>query len=173
MAFVFPLHATVAFTVLRNVDLSKNSAGQLVYDNVSNAPNFTGTFTLSYAFHKPGVNIDLTGLVNSPMYLNTVIDDYRPELSPWYCIMNIQVTKKFKCGVDIYGGANNLLNFVPHNILLNANDPFNRTLNNLDANPHNYTFNTSYIYAPNQGIKGFLGMRWHLDNLGKKKKEGV
>ena len=73
--------------------------------------------------------------------------------------------------MDIYGGANNLLNFIPQNVLLNANDPFNRTLNNLDTNPHNYTFNTSYIYAPNQGIKGFLGMRWHLDNLGKKKKE--
>ena len=173
MAFAFPLHATVAFTVLRNVDLSKNNSGQLVYNNVPNSPNFTSTFTLSYVFRRAGVNIDLTGLINSPVYLNTVIDDYRPELSPWYCIMNIQVTKKFKCGIDIYGGANNLLNFVPHNVLLNANDPFNRTLNNLDANPHNYTFNTSYIYAPNQGIKGFLGMRWHLDNLGKRKKEGV
>jgi outer membrane receptor for ferrienterochelin and colicins len=171
MAFAFPLRATVAFTLLRNVQLSKNGNNQLVYDNVANAPNFTSTFTLSYAFRKAAVTIDLTGLINSPMYLNTVIDDYRPQQSPWYCIMNIQVTKKFKCGVDIYAGANNLLNFTPHNVLLNANDPFNRTLNNLDANPHNYTFNTSYIYAPNQGIKGFLGFRWHLDNLGKKKKE--
>jgi outer membrane receptor for ferrienterochelin and colicins len=169
MAFRFPLRATVAFTLLRNVDLSKNDQGQTVYDNVTNAPAFTGTYTLSYTLAKPDMTIDWTGLINSPMYLNVEVDDYRSPTSPWYCLMNLQVTKRFKCGVDIYGGANNLLNFRPQNVIMRANDPFNKNQSDLNTNPHNYTFDSSYIYAPNQGIKGFLGIRWHLNNLGKKR----
>ena len=174
MAFNFPLRATVAFTLLRNVDLAKNSAGQIVYDQVPNAPKFTSTYTLSYTFEKPGIVIDWTGLINSPMLLNIENDDYRSATSPWYCLMNLQVTKKLKGGIDIYAGANNLLNFRPQNVLINANDPFNRTLNNQTVNPHNYTFDASYIYAPNEGIRGFVGVRWHLNDLVKKKKaEGI
>jgi outer membrane receptor for ferrienterochelin and colicins len=76
--------------------------------------------------------------------------------------------------VDIYAGANNLLNFRPHDVILRGNDPYNRYVTDLDNNPHNYRFDTGYIYAPNQGIKGFLGVRWHLEGLGKKKKtEGM
>jgi outer membrane receptor for ferrienterochelin and colicins len=174
MAFNFPLRATVAFTLLRNVDLAKNSSGQIIYDEVPNAPKFTSTYTVSYTFEKPGIVIDWTGLINSPMLLNTENDDYRSPTSPWYCLMNLQVTKKLKGGFDIYAGANNLLNFRPQNVLINANDPFNRTLNNQTVNPHNYTFDASYIYAPNEGIRGFVGVRWHLNDLGKKKKaEGI
>jgi outer membrane receptor for ferrienterochelin and colicins len=169
MAFRFPLRATIAVTIMRNVDLSKNGS-QLVYDNVTNAPNFTGTYTVSYTFDKAAVVIDWTGLINSPMYLNTQVDDYRPQESPWYCLMNLQITKKLKVGIDIYAGANNLLNFRPQNVILRPNDPFNKYVTDLDNNPHNYRFDTSYIYAPNQGIKGFIGIRWHIDNLGKKKK---
>jgi outer membrane receptor for ferrienterochelin and colicins len=170
MNFNFPLRATVAFTLLRNVDLSKNAAGQIVYDQVVNAPKFTSTYTVSYTFEKPAVTLDWTGLINSPMLLNTENDDYRSLTSPWYCLMNIQVTKKFKDGIEIYGGINNLLNFRPQNVLIGANDPFNKNVSDLNTNPHNYTFDSSYIYAPNEGIRGFIGLRWHINNLGKKKK---
>jgi outer membrane receptor for ferrienterochelin and colicins len=170
MNFNFPLRATVAFTLLRNVDLSKNAAGQIVYDQVVNAPKFTSTYTVSYTFEKPAVTLDWTGLINSPMLLNTENDDYRSLTSPWYCLMNIQVTKKFKDGIEIYGGINNLLNFRPQNVLIGANDPFNKNVSDLNTNPHNYTFDSSYIYAPNEGILGFIGLRWHINNLGKKKK---
>jgi outer membrane receptor for ferrienterochelin and colicins len=174
MAFLFPLRATVGFTLLRNEDLNKNDQGKLVYNNVVNSPIFNGTYTLTYTFRKAAVSIDWTGQINSPMYLNTQVDDYRSQTSPWYCLMNIQITKKFKCGVDIYAGANNLLNFRPHDVILRGNDPYNRYVTDLDNNPHNYRFDTGYIYAPNQGIKGFLGVRWHLEGLGKKKKtEGM
>jgi outer membrane receptor for ferrienterochelin and colicins len=171
MAFIFPLRATIGITLMRNVDLSHNDAGQLVYNDVTNSPKFTGTYSISYTFRKAALTIDWTGQVNSPMMLNTQVDDYRSTTSPWYCLMNIQISKKFKCGVDIYAGANNLLNFRPQNVLLRPNDPFNKNVTDLDTNPHNYRFDTSYIYAPNQGIKAFLGIRWHLDNLGKKKEK--
>jgi outer membrane receptor for ferrienterochelin and colicins len=170
MAFVFPLRINLGFTLMRNVDLSKNNQGQTVYDVVTNAPKFTGTYAVSYTFRKPDITIDWTGLVNSPMYLNTQVDDYRPQESPWYCLMNLQVTKKFKIGIDIYAGANNLLNFRPKYVILRPNDPFNKYVTDLDNNPHNYRFDTSYIYAPNQGTKGFIGIRWNLNNLGTKTK---
>jgi len=30
------------------------------------------------------------------------------------------------------------------------------------ADPNGYTFDTSYMYAPLQGVRGFLGLRWVL-----------
>ena len=170
MAFTFPLRATIGMTLLRNEDLNRNATGQWVYDNVINSPMFNAVYTVSYTFRKPDLTIDWTGQINSPMYLQTQVDDYRSSTSPWYCLMNIQFTKRFKVGVDIYAGANNLLNFRPHDVILRPNDPFNKYVTDLDNNPHNYRFDTGYIYAPNQGIKGFIGVRWHLNNLGKKKK---
>ncbi len=160
--FTFPLRALVGFTVMRNQNFSKDDQGQTVYEDAINAPIFTANYALSYNFSKIGLSIDWTGLINSPMRLNRVLADYRPASSPWYCIMNLQVTKKFKFGLDIFAGANNLLNFMPRNVLLRPNDPFNRQLNDLDNNPHNYHFDASYIYAPNQGIKGFIGLRYTL-----------
>lgn len=170
MAFIFPLRATVAFTLLRNIDFMKNGSGQLVYTDVVNAPVFNATYVLSYSFRKPEITIDWSGQINSPVFLNIQIDDYRAEKSPWYCLINLQVTKKFKAGVEVYAGANNLLNFLPRNVILRPNDPFNKYVTDLNNNPHNYRFDTSYIYAPNQGIKGFIGLRWHINNLGKKRK---
>jgi len=42
-------------------------------------------------------------------------------------------------------------NFIPQNPLFNPAQPFSDT------------FDTAYGFAPIQGIRGFLGLRWHLD----------
>lgn len=60
------------------------------------------------------------------MYLPVVPGDFREEQSPWYCIMNVQVTKSFAAGLEVYAGAKNLLGFIPSNPLLHPDDPFNR-----------------------------------------------
>ena len=39
-------------------------------------------------------------------------------------------------------------------------DPFDKRINK--NNPHNYTFDTSSNYAPTQGIRGYMGIRWTL-----------
>ena len=163
MNFNFPLRAYVGLTALVNRNFQKNDNGQLVYNNVTNAPALTANYLLTYSFEKPGISIDWSGLINSPMYLNVAQNDFRPATSPWYCLMNLQVTKKFKVGLDIYAGGSNLLNFRPQNVILRPNDPFNKYATDLDNNPHNYRFDTSYIYAPNQGAKGYVGIRWHID----------
>lgn len=122
------------------------------------APIVSGTYSISYAIDRIGLTIDLTGKLNGPMYLPVVPNDYRPEKSPWYTIMNVQLTKTFTNGFELYTGLKNVLNFVPNDPLLRPFDPFDKnvTVNN----PNGYTFDTSYNYAPIQGIKAFGGVRY-------------
>jgi outer membrane receptor for ferrienterochelin and colicins len=94
------------------------------------------------------------------MLLATVDNDYRPAQSPWFSLENIQVTKKFKCGIEIFGGVKNFLNFKEQNPILRPFDPFNRSVN--VNNPNGYTFDTTYGYAPLEGAKGFIGFRYTL-----------
>ena len=54
----------------------------------------------------------------------------------------------------------NILNFLPKNPLMRPFDPFDKTIG--VNNPFGYTFDTSYNYAPLQGIRGFLGFRFTL-----------
>ena len=142
---------------------------QIERDNADNqvkipqlfAPRVSGTYSVSYTFDKPGITLDLTGRLNGPMYLPVVPDDYRPEQSPWFTIANLQVTKIFSSTFEIYGGLKNILNFIPKDPLLRPFDPFDKniTINN----PAGYTFDTTYNYAPIQGIRGFFGVRYTLN----------
>jgi outer membrane receptor for ferrienterochelin and colicins len=127
------------------------------------APKFSGNFSLSYNFKKAGIVADWTGKVNSPMYLPVVPNDFRSETSPWHCIMNLQLSKRFPHNLEIYGGAKNLLNFIPRHPILRPSDPFDKQANDPLNNPHGYTFDPSYNYAPIQGLKGFLGFRWTVN----------
>lgn len=124
------------------------------------APKFSGTFNVSYAFAQPRLSIDLTGKVNGPMHLPVVPNDFRPELSPLFGLVNIQLTKAIGENWEVYGGVKNLLNFIPADPLLRPFDPFDKNIN--VNNPNGYTFDTSYNYAPLQGIRGFLGLRYSM-----------
>jgi outer membrane receptor for ferrienterochelin and colicins len=94
------------------------------------------------------------------MLLATVDNDYRPTHSPWFSIENIQMTKKFKNGIEIFGGVKNFLNFIEKDPILRAFDPFNRNVN--VNNPNGYRFDTTYGYSPLEGVKGFIGIRYTL-----------
>lgn len=124
------------------------------------APAWSGTFSLSYQSIQNGWSADLTGRVNGPMHLPIVPDDFRPESSPVYALVNLQVSKTINNRWEIYGGVKNLLNFVPANPLLRPFDPFDKSI--AIDNPFGYTFDTAYNYAPMQGAKGFLGVRYTL-----------
>jgi outer membrane receptor for ferrienterochelin and colicins len=135
------------------------------------APAFSGTFTVSYHWPKPRLDIDFTGRVNGPMHLPVVPNDYRQATSPLYSILNILITKKIASGVELYVGIKNLLNFIPANPLLHADDPFNKAggkyfdengTNRPGSNPYNYTFDPSYNYAAVQGTKFYTGIRWQF-----------
>ncbi|MDR1543757.1 MAG: TonB-dependent receptor [Prevotellaceae bacterium] len=66
-----------------------------------------------------------------------------------YIIMNAQVTKNFKKW-GIYLGAENFLNFVQKNPIIDVENPFS---NNFDA---------TMIWGPAHGRKIYVGFRWSL-----------
>jgi len=125
------------------------------------APKWSGNYLISYTFPKK-VAIDFTGNYNGPMRLPIQQKDFRPEYSPWFTLANIQISKKFNNGLEIYGGAKNIFNFVPEYSLIRAFDPFDKTANDPVTNPNGYTFDTEYNFAPIQGTRGFVGIRYNL-----------
>lgn len=125
------------------------------------APTWSGTFSTSYDLPK-GTTLDLTGQWYGPMRLPTLPNDFRPDHSPWYALLNVQVRHKLGERFEVYGGLKNLLDFVPDDPLMRPFDPFDRTADDPVSNPHGYTFDTTYMYAPLQGRRAYLGLRWTL-----------
>lgn len=134
---------------------------------------FSGVWSIGYSFWKSGLKLDYTGNLIGPMRLPLLgeLDD-RPEYSDWYSLQNIQLSYPFSDKWEIYGGVKNLLNFTPPaNSIARAFDPFDRDVvfDNQGQvvptpnNPRALTFDPSYVYAPNQGIRGFLGIRYTLN----------
>ncbi len=133
---------------------------------------FTGVWSIGYTFRKADLTIDYTGNLYGPMRLPLLSDlDNRAGYSPWFSIQNIQATKRFKKGWEIYGGIKNLLNYTPPaNSIARAHDPFDKEVQ-FDAqgqvlptpnNPNALTFDPNYVFASNQGIRGFVGVRYVL-----------
>jgi outer membrane receptor for ferrienterochelin and colicins len=140
--------------------VEKDSSDQYIKFPQLHAPKFSGTYSITYKFNKLKLSIDYTGRVMGPMLLPVVENDFRPSKSPWFSLQNIQVTKYLSKGVEIYGGVKNLFNFIPKDPLLRPFDPFDKNIG--INNPNGYAFDTTYNYAPIQGIRGFLGVRWNL-----------
>jgi outer membrane receptor for ferrienterochelin and colicins len=137
---------------------------------------FTGTWALTYQFWDHKLALDYTGNIYGPMRLPLLgeLDPRAPE-SPVWSIQNIQLTYRGKKNVEIYAGVKNLLNWTPWKnqdfpLIARAFDPFDRGVdfdNNgnvlaTETNPNALTFDPSYVYGPNQGIRGFVGVRYML-----------
>lgn len=152
----------VGFTLMDVYQVQKDSLNRNVKKEQVHTPPFTGNVLLGYTIPKLKLSIDFSGIINSPMLLPVLPNDYRPSHSPWFYLLNVQLTKKLPYGFELYGGVKNLLNFVPQNPLMRPNDPFDKNVNDPVANPYGYTFDAGYNYAPVQGIKGFLGVRYSL-----------
>ena len=160
MTFNSPLRISAGITWSDVYQLDNNGMGREKTQQL-HAPKWSGNYLISYTLPKNFV-IDLTGVFTGPMRLPVQPKDYRPEYSPWFTIGNIQLTKKFDNGLEIYGGIKNLLNFVPKYALIRAFDPFDKTAADPVSNPNGYTFDTEYNYAPLQGIRAFAGLRYNL-----------
>lgn len=138
--------------------------------------NFTGTWAISYKIRGTDLSLDYTGNVYSPMRLPLLGElDPRNRTSPWWSIQNIQVTYDGLKKWEIYAGVKNLLNWTPNRgnpfLIARSHDPFDRNVVfdsagqaiSTQENPYALTFDPSYVYAPNQGIRGFLGLRFKID----------
>lgn len=157
-----PLKLNAGITYMDVYLNEDDGTGKLVKKQQLHAPKWSGNFLLSYTFIKPLITIDLTGKWNGPMRLPVLPNDYRPEYSPTYCIANIQVSKKMKKGLEVYGGVKNFFNFIPADPIMRPQDPFDKYVDDPVSNPNGYTFDPSYNYASLQGIRGFVGIRYNL-----------
>ncbi|MEW2920860.1 TonB-dependent receptor [Muricauda sp. ANG21] len=137
--------------------------------------SITATWGLTYSFRPIDLTIDYTGNLYGPMRLPLLGElDPRREYSPTWSIQNIQFTYKGLDNFEVYGGIKNLLDWTPNRgnpfIIARANDPFDREVtfdNNGNAvatpnNPYALTFDPAYVYGPNQGIRGFFGLRYTI-----------
>lgn len=137
--------------------------------------HFNGNWSISTDLTRIHLTIDYTGNLYSPMQLPLPGDlDPRPRYSPWWSIQNIQFTWKGLASFEFYAGVKNLLNWTPSKhapfLIARSNDPFDKQVSYASDgsviatadNPYALTFDPSYVYAPNQGIRGFLGIRYTL-----------
>lgn len=138
--------------------------------------SYSGTWGISYGIKPINLTIDYTGNLYGPMRLPVLGElDPRSEYSPVWSIQNIQFTYKGLQNFEIYTGVKNLLDWTPNRgnpfIIARTNDPFDKEVV-FDAsgdatvtpnNPYGLTFDPAYVYGPNQGIRGFLGVRYRLD----------
>lgn len=179
---------SVSQGISANLDIAFPSGFKIMagatWQDVSNTENgmthqqiltesITATWGLTYSFRPLNLTIDYTGNLYGPMRLPLLGElDPRREYSPTWSIQNIQFTYKGLSNFEIYGGIKNLLDWTPNRgnpfIIARANDPFDREVtfdNNGNAvatsnNPYALTFDPAYVYGPNQGIRGFFGLRY-------------
>jgi len=165
----FPLGLTMNIgATLMDVSINENNIKkrQLLTES------FSGVWSISYNLKKSRIKIDYTGNLYGPMKLPLLSElDPRRGESPWFSIQNIQITKKIGTSWEMYGGIKNILNFTPaNNSIARSFDPFDSGVDfnsNGEAiattsNPYALTFDPSYVYASNQGIRGFLGLRYTI-----------
>ena len=116
---------------------------------------YKGLLTLSYApdtwqfdlitqFNGDSRIPDLSGNATA------VADGQAVDRSPFYVIMNAQVTKKLGEHWEIYAGGENLTNYKQSHPLVAASDPFG---NDFDA---------AMVWGPLSGIRGYLGVRFQV-----------
>jgi outer membrane receptor for ferrienterochelin and colicins len=166
----FGLKAILGASILE----SKNTK-----DGVTSTPilteKYSANWAITYEILEWNVSFDYTGNLYGPMRLPLLSDlDPRKAISPIWSIQNIQATYKWNNKFEIYGGIKNLLNWTPNKkntfLIARPNDPFDENVQfdgngNVIATPENpyaLTFDPAYVYAPNQGIRGFLGLRFYL-----------
>ncbi len=132
--------------------------------------NFQGTWKIEKKFNKSQYKIDLNGNIIGKMRLPRLGPlDPRKEYSPIFSIINLQIAKSIKNNYELYGGVKNILNFTPSKFsIARSFDPFDKNVifdNEGNAtqtieNPYALTFDPSYVYASNQGVRYFFGIRW-------------
>lgn len=138
--------------------------------------SYSATWGLSYRIRAWDLGIDYTGNLYGPMKLPLAGDlDPRDPESPVWSIQNIQLTYDGLKQFELYGGVKNLLNYTPDQgnpfLIARADDPFDKGVDYdpqgnvlvTPDNPYALTFDPSYMFAPNQGIRAFFGVRYLLD----------
>ncbi|MCQ2284336.1 MAG: TonB-dependent receptor [Bacteroidales bacterium] len=129
----------------------KYQSNGLMREKVLMSPH-KGLFNVNYSTRYDKWKFNVTLQVNGPQRLPDMAGNTAanlPAYSPTYCMLNAQITKKFRHW-EVYVGGENLLNYKQANPIIAANDPFG---DNFDA---------TVVYAPITGIMGYVGFRYVL-----------
>jgi len=167
LAFEYGLKILAAATWM-DVSFSENGKNQ----RQLLTERFSGVWSIGYKFNTLGLTIDYTGNIYGPMLLPILGNlDNRASQSPVWSLQNIQLTKIIRKNFEVFGGIKNLLNFTPPaNSIARSFDPFDKKVE-FDPNgqvvptannPNALTFDPTYVFAPNQGLRGFLGFRYSI-----------
>jgi outer membrane receptor for ferrienterochelin and colicins len=165
------------------VKVEKNAQGKNEKQHPMLTEKWSGTWSVSYTFPAIGFSIDYTGNIYGPMRLPLLSPtDPRSEYSPVWSIQNIQFTKHNGRGLEFFAGIKNLLNWTPAKkapfLIARSQDPFDKNISynpdgsvkvvndpsaGLAHNPYGLSFDPAYVYAPNQGLRVFVGVRMMIN----------
>lgn len=161
----------MAGITLQDVSLNENGikTQQILTEKI------TGTWSVSYKIKPWNLAVDYTGNFYGPMRLPLLgpLDPRRPY-SPTWSLQNIQFTFSGWKQIEIYGGIKNLLNWTPNRgnpfLIARTHDPFDKQvqynasgqIKATAENPYALSFDPTYVYAPNQGRRIFIGVRVSL-----------
>ena len=111
---------------------------------------YKALINLQYATNMRKWTFDFTAQLNGPARIPTQSGDLKDStLSPIYPMLFAQVSRRIKKW-EIYVGCENILNYKQHSPIIMADDPYNPA------------FNSSLIWGPLKGTKGYIGVRWNL-----------
>jgi outer membrane receptor for ferrienterochelin and colicins len=154
--FVFPLTIRIGGMYNESFLWEENVLSWVIH-----TPRWSGVFQAAWCFSKSWT-LDFTGEWRGPMRLPVFPKDFRPEYSPWFCIANMQVSKKWSHRWEARFGVQNLFDFTPLHPIMRPFDPFDLTVNDTANNPNGYTFDPSYTFASMQGRRWFIGLNYTL-----------
>lgn len=143
------LHKRVSFTLSHRYVLNQQIlAGQKLLQPLYSPHRFLFSASLK---NRKLWTLDLLCQVNSPKRIpNGSEDSQNRELnnfSPWYTILNAQLSKRIKHSLEFYSGVENILNVRQHNLVRNASavtSPF---------------FDATAVWGPTYGRTVYLGLR--------------
>lgn len=163
--FSFPLSTNAGFN-LQSVTASEFTIkGKETRRMVEFAPRWSGIFNANYNWRKIGLTLAYSMNITGPMALPEVYDldqsgdlkSYsRPQESAPFSIHNLQVSKQLTNNFSMYGGVQNIFDYLQEaSPLVGYNDPNSAT-------GFSSYFDTSYAYSPIHGREIYLGVKWNL-----------
>ena len=160
----------IAFTLNFNHQIAKYYESNTI-SNIEHSPNWTVSLNFKLPFKNRwslNTSSNFTGEMQLPvvfdMNSNGELSKFpRPVRSNPFSIHNINIIGELNNNHEIYFGLLNVLNFRQKESSLVA---FNDPNHNKGFSPF---FDTSYVYAPNQGVEFFLGYKFNLNDLSRRK----
>lgn len=129
--------------------------------------NWSAVWALNYRNRKGNLVLDYTGNLYGSMRLPLLGEnDPRDEYSPAWSIQNIKASWVINEQWTGYFGIKNLLDWTPAKdapfLIARSDDPFDRRIDDPVDNPNGLSFDPTYSYAPLQGRRLFIGLRFMI-----------